>query len=292
MNYEQRHEGYQAICKRALEDAARDCLSPERGRVSEAARYALMNGGKRVRGVLALAAAEMLGGRADSAALFAAAIEIIHAFSLTHDDMPCMDDDDLRRGQPAVHIAYGEATALLAGDMLAITPFALLAEANLPPSVAARAASLLAGATADMIYGQELDLKYEAETPDKEALLDVHSYKTGALIDAALQLGAMAVNAAPADCARLNAYGLNIGLAFQIVDDVLDATGTRGELGKPAGRDAARGKTTFATLMGPEKARAEALRLTAEAAQGLEDAYGEKADFLSAYAHMLAQRLK
>ena len=236
MNYHEQYDAYLARAKRALEDACRRYL-PAESQVCQAARYSLMGGGKRVRAVLVLSVCDMLGGDAAAAESFAAAVEMLHCYSLIHDDLPCMDDDDLRRGRPSCHKAFGEAAALLAGDVLLTEAFEAVTNAPAPPGVclqAARALSQGAGSRG-MVYGQELDLKYEVLDPTESQLMLIHHNKTGALINAAVQMGGAAAGATEAQREALEQYAYGLGLVFQIVDDVLDATATTEQLDKPAG---------------------------------------------------------
>lgn len=289
--YDETHAAYLKSCEEAIQQCCDTLLQPN-SVVSEAAAYSLLNGGKRVRGVLCMAVCDMLQGNMPAAAAFSAAVEMVHAFSLVHDDMPCMDDDDMRRGKPACHIAYGQANALLAGDLLAIQAFEVTATAPADAQACATATALLAaGAGAKgMIYGQELDMKFETETPTREDLRAIHHYKTGALIKTAAGLGVVAagqeVNSQPA----ITQYAENIGLVFQIVDDILDVTAEEKQLGKPIGSDAASGKTTFVTMLGLQKARQHAEELTTQATRALRQAYGDRAQFLEQFAQNLLTR--
>lgn len=291
MEYEARYEQYRAAAQAALEEQARQCLN-ERSRVSEAARYSLFGGGKRIRAVLCLAVCEMLGGDGALAARYAAGVEMLHAYSLIHDDLPCMDDDDLRRGRPSCHRAFDEATALLAGDALLTAAFEALAAAPGTPRQnvdAVRTLSRAAGANG-MVWGQELDLAFEKKQAGPEELREIHRNKTGELIQAAAQLGAIAAGADEARRAAVRTYAYRLGMAFQIVDDILDVTATQGELGKPIGSDQANGKTTFVTLYGLEEARQIAQRLTKEAVDALSGPFGERALFLQTLAARLLGR--
>ncbi len=265
---------------------------PQTSEVCRAARYSLLGGGKRVRGILVLAVCELLGGNVRHAAPLAAGIEMLHCYSLIHDDLPCMDNDDFRRGRPSCHKAFGEATALLAGDALLTAAFELVADAPLPAEARADAVKSLAFAAGGrgMVLGQELDLRVERGPASEEELRAVHRGKTGALINAAVQMGAAAAGADRGDRTALEAYAFDLGLVFQIVDDVLDATSTQQALGKPAGSDAANGKTTFATLYGPQKAMALAEEVTARACGALEKRYGARAGFLCGLARELLRR--
>ena len=250
------------------------------GPVPAAMRYSLLSTGKRLRPTLVFAAAEAVGGggASEHVADLAAAVEVVHAYSLVHDDLPCMDNDDLRRGRPTTHRAFDVRTAVVAGyHMVALGARVLdagLAALALTPEARRRIALELfrAAGAGGMIGGQALDLEAEGRRLTPAALEDVHRRKTGALISAACVIGAMAAGAPGAACEALRGYGADVGLAFQIYDDVLDATATSDQLGKTAGKDAADGKSTFATLLGVSAARAEAERLAARAVDRLRQA--------------------
>ena len=234
-----------------------------------AMRYAVLDGGKRMRPLLAYAAGELAAAPPDRVDAAAAAVELVHAYSLVHDDLPCMDDDALRRGKPSCHIAFGEALALLAGDALQALAFGVLAEGGLADPV--RACALLADAAGvrGMAGGQAVDLGSVGATLAPPELESMHRMKTGALIRASVRLGAACGRPlTDAEAAALDAYAGAAGLAFQVVDDVLDVEGTAASLGKTAGKDLAQGKPTFVTGLGlaAAKARAEALRVEARAA--------------------------
>ncbi|MBJ7314128.1 polyprenyl synthetase family protein [Rugamonas sp. CCM 8940] len=262
-----------------------------------AMRYALLGGGKRVRPLLVYAAGALFGAAGDTLRRAAAAVEMIHAYSLVHDDMPCMDDDALRRGKPTVHIAYDEATALLVGDALQSQAFLVLAEADvdngaLPPARLAAMLRLLAHAagSAGMCGGQAIDLDSVGLSLTLPQLEQMHQLKTGALLRAAVLLGATAGKQLDAaETAALHAYARAIGLAFQVVDDVLDATADSATLGKTAGKDAADNKPTYVSILGLEASRAlaEQLRLEAHAALA---SFGEKALRLRELADLIVQR--
>jgi len=256
-----------------------DRLGPEvGGRDGQALDYALRTPGKRVRAALLMAAYRAAGGRSPAIAGVAAAVETVHTYSLVHDDLPCMDDDDLRRGRPTTHRRFDVATATRVGFLLVPVAARVLAEAagelGLPAATLGRMARELfeAGGIEGMVGGQWLDLEAERRTLALSELMEVHRGKTGALIRAACALGAIAAEAAPAQVAALTAYGEDIGLAFQIADDVLDATATSETLGKTAGRDAALAKSTYVSLMGVEAARGEAERLSRQAVAQLDGA--------------------
>ncbi|MES2074491.1 MAG: farnesyl diphosphate synthase [Pseudomonadota bacterium] len=265
------------------------------GKLHAAMRYALLGGGKRVRPLLVYAAGALFGAAADTLRRAAAAVEMIHAYSLVHDDMPCMDDDALRRGKPTVHIAYDEATALLVGDALQSQAFLVLAEADLGVVPAARLAAMLrllahASGSAGMCGGQAIDLDSVGLSLTLPQLEQMHQLKTGALLRASVLLGATAgKDLDAAETAALQAYARAIGLAFQVVDDVLDATADSATLGKTAGKDAADNKPTYVSILGLEASRAlaEQLRLEAHAALA---PFGEKALRLRELADLIVQR--
>lgn len=260
--------------------------------LNEAVRYSLLAGGKRVRPTLTLEFCRLCGGSAEAVLPFAAAVEMVHTFSLIHDDLPCMDDDQLRRGRPTNHRVYGEATALLAGDGLALDAFGLIAGAELPAETRIAAVKVLSDAAgcAGMVRGQIMDMFGETARLTREELLLLQARKTGALIRAAAQLGVLAAGGG-VDSAEMElaaAYADRIGLAFQIVDDVLDVTATEEQLGKSVGSDAEHHKNTFLTFSTEEEALSEAYRLSREAA----DLVGRRAcgERLSALALSLAVR--
>jgi geranylgeranyl diphosphate synthase type II len=230
----------------------------EAARLGEAVRYSLEAGGKRVRPVLCLLACEAVGGTPAQALPGALALEYIHTYSLIHDDLPAMDDDDLRRGRPTNHKVFGEGHAILAGDALLTEAFGVLAAADLDPGKRAEALVLLADGAGwrGMAGGQALDLEGEkVASYDLDHLRLIHRLKTGALLRASVEIGAVLGGATPAERSALRAYGEAIGLAFQIQDDILDATATDAELGKRAGKDAGRGKITYPSLLGLNGAR-------------------------------------
>ena len=291
MDYNAQYQAYLNTAETALAQQADRCFN-ERSRVCEAARYSLFGGGKRVRAVLCLAVCDMLDGNRNAAACYAAGVEMLHCYSLIHDDLPCMDNDDMRRGRPSCHKAFGEATALLAGDTLLTAAFETLSGSPgtaVQNTAAVCALSRAAGANG-MVWGQELDLAFEEKPATAEELREVHRNKTGALINAAIQMGAAAAEGEEEDCRRLEQFAYDLGLVFQIVDDVLDVTSTSEELGKPVGSDAENNKTTFATLYGPEGAMELAQKINAEACGRLSRAYGERSEFLTALAENLLCR--
>jgi geranylgeranyl diphosphate synthase type II len=245
--------------------------------LAEAMRYSLFAGGKRLRPALALAACRAAGGPEDRALPFAAALELVHTYSLIHDDLPSMDDDDLRRGRPTSHKVFGEATAILAGDALHTLAFEVVLADTQPPALAAALALELARAAGcdGMVGGQVEDLAADGQAPDAERIRRIHRGKTAALIRASCRGGAMAGGGDARTVDALDRYGSHLGLAFQIVDDVLDVTGTAESLGKTPGKDRHREKMTYVALDGVDgaMARAEAEVATALAAvAGLREA--------------------
>src|SRR5580765_5660744 len=238
-----------------------------------AMRYGVLDGGKRVRPLLVLAACQAVGGLREAAMRAACAVELIHAYSLIHDDMPCMDNDVLRRGKPTVHVQFGEAQAMLAGDAMQALAFEVLTPADsaaMPAALQARLCSLLARAAghAGMAGGQAIDLASIGQPLGEHALRDMHHRKTGALLQASVLMGAACGQATPAQWAALAEYGDALGLAFQVVDDILDVTQASATLGKTAGKDIENNKPTYVTVLGLDAAHAhaEALRRAAHAA--------------------------
>jgi len=245
--------------------------------LGEAMRHAVLDGGKRLRPLLLLATAEAVGAEGSIAALRAAcALELIHAYSLVHDDMPCMDNDVLRRGKPTVHVQFGQAQALLAGDALQALAFELLTpqDGSVPPTVQAACAGLLARASGywGMAGGQAIDLAHVGKRLSEDQLRQMHRLKTGALLLCSVQMG-VACGADVPDTARLalSRFGEVLGLAFQVVDDILDVTADSATLGKTAGKDAAADKPTYVALMGLQAAQRYADQLAQEAMQALTD---------------------
>ncbi len=260
-------------------------------RLHQAMRYAALGGGKRMRPLLVHAAGHLFDAapaRLDAAAV---AVELIHAYSLVHDDLPAMDDDDLRRGRPTTHIVFDEATAILAGDALQTRAFEVLAEAGMPAELALACLRTLAAASgaAGMCGGQALDIDATGQQQPLAALKRMHALKTGALIRAAVRMGALCGNASDDELARLDAFADTLGLAFQVRDDILDVEASSEELGKTAGKDAAQDKSTFPSLLGMDGAKAT----LEELAQAMQDAlapFGERANALSALAELTVRR--
>jgi len=255
-----------------------------------AMRYAALGGGKRVRALLAYASGELAGADAGLVDHAAVAVELIHAYSLVHDDLPCMDDDVLRRGKPTCHVAYGEAVALLAGDALQTLAFEVLAKAPLSQAQAQTAMLAEAAGSHGMAGGQALDLAHVGDALSLNELERMHALKTGALIHAAVRLGAAcgrALDQAQSDA--LDRYAAAVGLGFQIVDDVLDVEGTAHSLGKTAGKDAAQGKATYVSLLGLDAAKIRVAELRDEAHTALL-AFGAGARRLNELADWIALR--
>ena len=265
--------------------------------LGQAMRYAVLDGGKRLRPLLVLAACEATAGLQAAALRAACSVELIHAYSLVHDDMPCMDNDVLRRGKPTVHVAYGEATALLAGDALQALAFELLtpdaSEEDIPSVMQAMLCRLLARAAGShgMAGGQAIDLASVGIALSRPELQRMHALKTGALLQASVVMGAACSNdATSATRTALQQYGAAIGLAFQVVDDILDVTADSQTLGKTAGKDAANDKPTYVSLLGLDASRAYARQLHDEAIQALQASGLERTDTLRALADLVIER--
>ncbi len=259
--------------------------------IYDAMRYSLLDGGKRVRPVMVLACEELFSEQQASLP-YACALEMIHAYSLIHDDLPCMDDDALRRGRPTNHIVYGEAMAVLAGDALLTNAFSvILNHSKQEPLQLLKALSVLAGAagTEGMIGGQVIDMQSEGKAVDAETIMQMHLHKTGALIVAAAKLGAIAGGGSSEDVLRLGRFAENLGLAFQIKDDILDVEGDEALLGKKTGADKEQKKTTFITLYGLTQSKELLEKYTQKAKEELLY-YGEKADFLLSLSDYLLKR--
>jgi farnesyl diphosphate synthase len=262
-------------------------------KLHQAMRYTVLGGGKRIRPLLVFAAGALTGAGTGSLERAAAAVEMIHVYSLVHDDMPCMDDDAMRRGKPTVHVAYDEATALLAGDTLQAQAFQVLAEDDgVPPARQLAMVRLLATAagSSGMCGGQAIDLDSVGLNLTLDQLERMHQLKTGALLRGAVVLGALAGKDLSAqEIAALDAYSAAIGLAFQVVDDVLDATADSATLGKTAGKDAASNKPTYVSILGLEQSRDLAEKLRNDAHRALEP-FGEQARRLRDIADLIVQR--
>ena len=261
----------------------------------EAERYSLLSGGKRIRAALVLETCRMLGGDAEAALPFACAVEMVHTYSLIHDDLPCMDNDDLRRGKPTNHKVFGEAYATLAGDGLLTDAFAVCAmNPNVTGDCAAAAVAILSGAAGSygMVKGQVIDIFGESHKLSEEQLVELHMGKTGAMICASAQLGCLAAGYAPNSeiTERLTAFAQKIGLVFQIVDDILDVTSSDEVLGKSIGSDKDNNKTTFMSFFSVDEAKAYAQKLTTEAISEIENIDGS--DRLINIAKFLCDREK
>ncbi|SCK46807.1 farnesyl diphosphate synthase [Variovorax sp. HW608] len=263
--------------------------------LGDAMRYAVLDGGKRLRPLLVLAASEAVDGHAEAALRAACAVELIHAYSLVHDDLPCMDNDVLRRGKPTVHVKFGEAGALLAGDALQALAFELLTPdgTGISPGVQATLCRLLARAAGSqgMAGGQAIDLASVGVALTEAELRTMHRLKTGALLKGSVEMGAACGDALlPQSLAALRDYGAAVGLAFQVVDDILDVIADSETLGKTAGKDAASDKPTYVSLLGLDGARAQARQLLAKALEALDRSALADTGALRALAHMVVDR--
>ena len=281
----------QQLCEEALEQAI-PVLYPET--IYEAMRYSLLAGGKRLRPILCLATCEMTGGTIEMAIPTACALEMIHTMSLIHDDLPAMDNDDYRRGKLTNHKVYGEDVAILAGDALLTYAFEYIASQtqNVPADRVLRVITHLGRAVgaAGLVGGQIVDLESEGKSDISiDTLNFIHNHKTAALLEACVVCGAILADASSVDLQRLSRYSQNIGLAFQIVDDILDITATQEELGKTAGKDLKAQKVTYPSLWGLDESRIKAQRLIQQACEELES-YGEKANPLIGIAHYITAR--
>lgn len=284
---------YAEITEKALDKylPQADCLQ---GSVIRAARYSLSAGGKRIRPALVMEFCRVCGGEAEDALAIACAIEMMHTFSLIHDDLPCMDNDDMRRGKPSCHKAFGECTALLAGDALAMLPFQIIAEAALKKRISAEAALKIISLLGEragifgMIGGQIIDTENEGKQLETPILLEMYRMKTGALLDFCCRAGCIAAGAGADKLLAASVYAQKLGLAFQIKDDILDVTADEKQLGKPVGSDAQSGKHTYVSAVGLENARAEAKKLTDEAIKAL-DAFDDT-QFLVELTEFLLER--
>jgi farnesyl diphosphate synthase len=278
-------------------EATLDALLPKPtspgAQLLEAMRYAAMGGGKRLRAFLVLQSGRLFGVDRRALGRVAAAVECLHAYSLVHDDLPSMDDDSMRRGKPTLHKAFDEATAILAGDALLTLAFGLIAssEAHGDPFVRCELVSRLALAAGygGMVGGQMMDLELEKQNPQLQEITRLARMKTAALITFCCEAGAIMGKASSGARQALTAYGQELGLAYQIADDLLDLEGEASKTGKNVGKDAARGKATVVAVLGPERARAQAEALVAQAASHL-DLFDEKADLLRAAARFVVTR--
>ena len=276
-------------------EAALDALVPADAPagLGEVMRYSVLGGGKRLRALLAMASCDAVQGLREAALRSACAVELIHAYSLVHDDMPCMDNDVLRRGKPTTHVQYGEAQAMLAGDAMQALAFEVLTpEVGLEPALQARQCALLARASghAGMAGGQAIDLASVGQTLDEAALREMHRLKTGQLLQASVMMGAACGHVEAKAWNALNDYGAALGLAFQVVDDILDVTQCSTVLGKTAGKDQDANKPTYVSLMGLEPARAFAQRLRAQAHHALGASGLTDTAWLAMLADMVVER--
>jgi farnesyl diphosphate synthase len=283
----------EVLLRRLLDDRALSGEIARPDRLMAAMRHGVLNGGKRLRPFLVMESAALFSADGEAALRVAAALECVHCYSLIHDDLPAMDDDDLRRGQPTVHKAFDEATAILAGDALLTLAFDIIAgEATTLPAER-RAALVLALARAagagGMVGGQKLDLEAEQAPPDEAGIIRLQAMKTGALIRFACEAGALIAGAAAADRERLAEFGSAIGLAFQLADDLLDLTADASQMGKATGKDAAAGKATLVALHGANWARSQ-LHGLVEQAHALLEPYGDDAQLLKEAAAFVATR--
>ena len=263
--------------------------------VHKAVRYSLFAGGKRLRPILALAAAEAVGGKVTEALPVACALELIHTYSLIHDDLPAMDNDDLRRGRPTSHKVFGEAAAILAGDALLTEAFRLMARPDLMKNISPRRCLraihtlTLSAGSQGMVGGQVMDMACEGEEIKPDILEYIHTHKTGALIGAATAVGAVIGGGSPREVRALEEYGRKMGLAFQIMDDLLDVQGEEKQMGKAVGKDRAKGKATYPALFGIEDSRRKAEGLIREAVTHL-DPFNRRANPLREIARYILQR--
>ena len=281
MDYKTQYQMYLSQASAALEDACAKFL-PEESEVCRAARYSLLGGGKRIRAVLVLAVCDMLNGDAAAADQFAAAVEMLHCYSLIHDDLPCMDNDDLRRGKPSCHKAFGEANAILAGDGLLSLAFCALSRCTHPDALSA-----IAKGAFEMVMGQSLDVNSGG---DESLLRQLQDYKTGALFRAAVTSGAACAGAAPQQKEALVRFADAYGMLFQITDDILDCEGEASVLGKTVGKDAEEGKTTFVTVYGLERAKEYAKSYAHEAREAIASVGGDAAFFTELIRYTLTRK--
>jgi len=282
--------------KQAEVDKALDTLLPaeeqEPETIHKAMRYAIFAGGKRLRPVLTLAAAEACGGRVEDVLPAACAVEVMHTYSLVHDDLPSMDDDDLRRGRPTTHKVFGEGMAVLTGDALLTEAFVMIAKVPATERYTVKdylEELAVTGGSRKLIGGQVMDLEGEGAPLEMGDLVKIHMGKTAALLTSSLCLGGMGANATEEQMSALREFGKNLGLAFQVIDDILDVTQSTEVLGKTAGKDEAAEKTTYPAVMGLEASREEAKRLTALALEALQP-FGEQGRRLKEICAYLLQR--
>ncbi len=277
--------------KRIVEEALDGYLPPARKTpvpLHRAMRYSVFAGGKRLRPILAIASFELLGGRGKSILPVASALELIHAYSLVHDDLPCMDDDDLRRGKPTLHKIFGDGMAVLAGDALHALAFELLSETKNPELISEVAREI---GTCGMVGGQAADLQAEGKRVTISQVNFIHSHKTGALMKASVRAGAILGGAKGNKLKALTCYGERFGLAFQIIDDILDATGKAEKLGKRTKADESKAKATYPRILGVEKSKKQARRLLEEAKAELK-IFGDDGQMLKELADHMIERME
>ncbi|MBQ9687195.1 MAG: polyprenyl synthetase family protein [Oscillospiraceae bacterium] len=293
MNSKKLAEDYRQEIDAALEQYFQIPAEWPQAGLGEAMRYSLLAGGKRIRPMLVLEFCRIAGGDREAAMPVACAIEMMHTYSLIHDDLPCMDNDFLRRGKPTNHVVYGECTATLAGDTLQAEAFGTILRSDLPIERKAACAEILAGAVGidGMCCGQYLDMLWEGKTLSEQELSEINSRKTGALLVAACQMGVAAAGGTEKELEAAGQFGAALGLAFQIRDDMLDVLSTEEKLGKPIGSDAQENKNTYMVLKGKEGCEKTIARLTEFAKSVLNEAFSDT-DFLSDLAYALASREK
>ena len=295
MLYSEQYDYYKQNLEDYIKNLYSDYNVPQENVIS-AMRYTLTNGGKRIRGVLVLHCAELFGADIKDALPVATAIEMIHAYALIHDDLPCMDNDAFRRGKPSCHIAFNEPTALLAGDGLLTHSFGMIAKSNISDAKKSKLIEILADGAGvfGMIGGQQIDLESEYKDVSEELLNELHRLKTGELIKAAVSLGCTIGDCSEEDYKKMQDYASKIGLVFQITDDMLDVTASIEDLGKPINSDSKNHKTTYVTKYGYDKSKAIATRLTNDAIEDLVtiDAIKGKQTFLETLAEQLLHRKK
>ncbi|MDR1829141.1 MAG: polyprenyl synthetase family protein [Candidatus Fibromonas sp.] len=290
-NMAKKAEAYLESAGKLTEECLRSYIPNENeipGTLHSAMRYALLIGGKRLRPALARAAYEFFGGKqSESICLAMCALEMLHTFSLIHDDLPCMDDDDFRRGKPSTHKVYGEATAVLAGDALCIFAFELIARAGSAAVIEELAHSL---GTRGMIGGQIIDIESEGKSVDLATVDYIHHHKTAALIEASLVIGALLANAEKEDLEHIREFGRGIGLVFQIVDDILDIESSTEKLGKDVGSDVKNGKATYPAVLGLEASKQKATELYNKSLTHLEGLRGRNTETLRNIAALIIER--
>ena len=286
--YQKQYEAYVSLIEPALSKALEGRLAP----LQQSMAYSLLAGGKRLRPVLTLACCDLLGGSVEEAVPFAAAVEMIHAYSLIHDDLPCMDDDDLRRGKPTNHKVFGEAMAVLSGDGLQSLAYETMLSQGYKENAWKAAGAVAQGAgRMGMVSGQVRDMQATGQEVSADTLRRIHAEKTGALILAACLAGAYMAGAKAQEIESITSYAKALGLAFQIADDILDVTSTAEELGKTPGKDEKEHKTTYVSLYGLERAQQLAEQAAEQAQQALAR-FGKKTEFLSITAQKAVKRRK